>query len=50
MVSHSAAIIGLLVVAIGHQVVGPLCSGFKENLAAIVHALGDLWPQERGNE
>lgn len=36
--------------ATGHQVVGPLFSGSRENVTAIVHALGDLWPQERGNK
>lgn len=49
LVSHSAAIIGLLEMANGYQVVGPLCVSSKKNIA-IVHALGNFCPQERGKE
>lgn len=49
LVSHSAAIV-LLEMANGHQEVEPLCVSYKENSAAIVHTLGNFWPQERGKE
>lgn len=33
-----------------HQTVGPFFLGSKGNSAVVVHALGNLWPEERGNE